>query len=150
MQSSSAIFFLGMRLACFTALQGWITVSVLSAVLMGVFFVVLGVSGYIHGSFLLEKKRLLSVGVPTAVSSAVTLVMYIGEMILLSGHLYRFGSGFLFDGLGALVLAPIDILIILLSCLICALILTALSGTKNKVPSTASVTDVCVDDLENQ
>jgi hypothetical protein len=41
--------------------------------------------------------------------------MYIGEMILLSGHLYRFGSGFLFDGLKSIVLAPIDILIIIAS-----------------------------------
>lgn len=28
--------------------------------------------------------------------------MYIGEMILLSGNLYKFGNGFLFDGLGGI------------------------------------------------
>ena len=43
------------------------------------------------------------------------MVMYIGEMLLLSGNLYRFGSGWFFDGLGVLVLAPADILVILVS-----------------------------------
>lgn len=41
--------------------------------------------------------------------------MYMGEMILLSGHLYRFGSGFIFDGLAGIVLAPIDILMFIAS-----------------------------------
>ena len=41
--------------------------------------------------------------------------MYIGEMILLNGNLYRFGRGFLFEGLGKLVLAPADLLVIITS-----------------------------------
>ena len=52
---------------------------------------------------------------PAAVASLVTLLMYLGEMALLTGHLYRFGTGVLFDGLGAFVLAPADILIVLLA-----------------------------------
>jgi ABC-type multidrug transport system fused ATPase/permease subunit len=116
-QSVSTALFLGLCiLACFTAFfrDGEITVSTLSAVLMTLFFVVFGVTAGIYvGSFLLAKKKTLSVLLPSIMASFVTLVMYMGEMILLSGHLYRFGSGFLFDGLSGIVLAPIDILIII-------------------------------------
>ncbi len=45
----------------------------------------------------------------------MTLVMYIGEMILLSGNLYRFGDGTFFDGIAGIVLAPADIMVILAS-----------------------------------
>lgn len=118
-QTVSAALFLGLCiLACFTAFyrDGEITVSALSAVLMSLFFVIFGVTAGIYvGSFLLEKKRAFSVLLPSVVASVITLIMYIGEMILLSGHLYRFGSGFLFDGLPGIVLAPIDILVIIAS-----------------------------------
>jgi len=118
-QSVFTALFLGLCiLACFTAFfrDGEITVSALSAVLMSLFFIVLGVtSGAYVGSFLIERKKTLSVLLPSLVASVVTLVMYIGEMILLSGHLYRFGSGVLFDGLPGIVLAPVDILVILAS-----------------------------------
>lgn len=61
----------------------------------------------------------------TIVALVVTLIMYIGEMIMLSGHLYRFGYGFLFCGLAGIVLAPIDILIIIVSgCLTAAICYT--------------------------
>ena len=59
---------------------------------------------------------------PTVAAAITVIVMYIGEMILLSGHLYRFGHGFLFDGLPGIVLAPIDIAVILLSGALAALI----------------------------
>lgn len=49
--------------------------------------------------------------------------MNIGEMILLSGHVYRLGNGFFFSGLGGLVLAPADLLIILLSGAVSAILL---------------------------
>ena len=115
--------------ACFTAFYrtGEITVSPLSAVLMAVFFALLGITmGVYTGSFTMGKRKLLSLALPTAIAAIVTIAMYIGEMILLSGNLYRFGSGFLFEGLGKLVLAPIDILVILasggISLLICRLL----------------------------
>lgn len=118
-QSVSTALFLSLCiLACFTAFfrDGEITVSALSAVLMSLFFIMFGVTAGIYtGSFLLEKKKTLSVLLPSIVASIVTLIMYIGEMILLSGHLYRFGSGFLFDGIAGIVLALIDILIIIAS-----------------------------------
>ena len=94
---------------------------------MGVFFVVFGVSlGVYVGSFLLGQKRYLAVWLPAAISAVITLVMYVGEMILLSGNLYRFGSGWFFNGLGSLALAPVDCMIILLSGLISAGVLSAL------------------------
>ena len=126
LQSVASAAFLGMCIwACFTAFYrtGDIRVSRLSAVLMSVFFVLFGVTvGIYIASFTLNKKTLLSVWLPSVSAAIVTLVMYVGEMILLSGHLYRFGSGFLFNGIGGIVLAPIDLLIIFASCGITALI----------------------------
>ena len=88
--------------------------SALSAVLMSLFFVVFGITvGIYVGSLLIDKKKMLSVLLPSILASVATLLMYFGEMILLSGNLYRFGSGFLFDGLKGIILAPIDILIII-------------------------------------
>ena len=116
LQSVSALLFLGLCiLACFTAFwrDGSILVSPLSASLMSVFFILLGVTvGLFLGSFLLNRSRTIGLWLPAAASAATTLVMYIGEMILLHGHLYRFGTGFFFDGLPAVVLAPVDILVI--------------------------------------
>ena len=127
LQSVAAVLFLGLCiLACFTAFwrTGEITVSTLSASLMCLFFVVFGVTmGIFTASFLTKRPRPAVLALSAAVASAVTLIMYIGELILLSGHLYRFGNGFLFDGLGALVLAPIDLIVILLSGGITAVIL---------------------------
>ena len=127
LQSIAAVLFLGLCiLACFTAFwrTGDITVSPLSASLMCLFFIVFGVTmGIFTASFLTKRPRPAVLALSASVASAVTLVMYIGELILLSGHLYRFGNGFLFDGLGALVLAPIDLIVILLSGGITAVVL---------------------------
>ena len=54
----------------------------------------------------------LSVALPTGIAVLSAILMYVGEMILLSGNLYRFGHRLLFDGLGKLVLAPIDIFVV--------------------------------------
>ena len=118
-QAVTALAFLGMCIwACFTAFYrtGELTVSPLSAMLMALFFVLLGVTvGVFAGSLLLGKKTALSIVLPALAAVVITAAMYAGELILLSGHLYRFGSGFFFDGLDALVLAPVDLLVILLS-----------------------------------
>lgn len=117
-QAVCSAIFVGMCIwACFTAFYrtGEITVSPLSAVLMAVFFIVFGVTmGAFTGSYTLGKKKIWSVFLPALVSSLITLVMYLGEMILLSGHLYRFGTGFFFEGIPAIVLAPVDIFVVLL------------------------------------
>ena len=125
-QSVASGAFLGMCIwACFTAFyrNGDIQVSALSAVLMSVFFVLFGVTvGIYIESFTLNKKPLLSVCLPSVSAAVVTLVMYIGEMILLSGHLYRFGDGVFFAGIPGIVLAPVDIVVILGSGVMTAII----------------------------
>ena len=134
LQSACSLAFLGLCiLACFTAFwrDGNIQVSPLSAALMTAFFILLGVTvGIFVGSFLLGKQKRVSVWVPAIVSSAMTLLMYVGEAILLRGHLYRFGNGFLFNSIPGIVLAPIDLLIIVISGCVTALI-SALLNRKN-------------------
>lgn len=124
LQSVSAVLFLGLCiLACFTAFwrDGQLQVSSLSAVLMSVFFIVLGVTaGIFAGSFLLGRGGLVSVFIPSLVSVVFTALMYIGELILLQGNLYRFGEGIMFEGIDPLTLAPVDIAVIILSGVICA------------------------------
>jgi hypothetical protein len=134
-QSVGTTLFLGLCIfACFTAFfrDGELLVSPLSAVLMGVFFLLLGVTvGTYVGSFLLGKKKGTSVGIPTAVGAATTLAMYIGEMCLLSGNLYLLGKGFWFTGLPGIVLAPIDIFIILSSGIVSGGICLLLNKKRN-------------------
>lgn len=119
LQSVCSLVFLGLCiLACFTAFwrDGSIQVSPLSAALMAVFFVLLGVTAGVYvGSFLLDKRRFVSIWVPALVASLMTLLMYVGEMILLNGHLYQLGAGFPFDGIPGIVFAPVDLLIIVAS-----------------------------------
>ena len=128
-QSIASGAFLGMCIwACFTAFyrNGDIKVSALSAILMSAFFVLFGVTvGIYVASFTLNKKPLLSVWLPSISATIVTLVMYIGEMILLSGHLYRFGDGVFFAGIPGIVLAPVDIVVIIASGVVAAIIANA-------------------------
>lgn len=128
-QSIASGAFLGMCIwACFTAFyrNGDIKVSALSAILMSAFFVLFGVTvGIYVASFTLNKKPLLSVWLPSISAAIVTLVMYIGEMILLSGHLYRFGDGGFFAGIPGIVLALVDIVVIIASGVVAAIIANA-------------------------
>ena len=128
-QSIASGTFLGMCIwACFTAFyrNGDIKVSALSAILMSAFFILFGVTvGIYVASFTLNKKPLLSVWLPSISAAIVTLVMYIGEMILLSGHLYRFGDGVFFAGIPGIVLAPVDIVVIIASGAVAVIIANA-------------------------
>ena len=132
LQSICSLVFLGLCiLACFTAFwrDGSIQVSPLSASLMTVFFILLGVTvGVFLGSFLLGKRRFVSIWIPAISASMMTFLMYIAEMFLLNGHLYSFGSGLLFDGLPGIVFAPIDLLVILLSGCVTALVFALLNN----------------------
>lgn len=125
-QTILSLAFLGMCIwACFTSFYrtGEITVSALSAILMAVFFILFGMTmGIFVSSFTLKRDKKLSMLIPAIVASTVTLIMYIGEMILLNGNLYRFGAGILLTGLPGIILAPVDILIIILSGALTALI----------------------------
>ena len=136
LQSMFSALFLGLCiLACFTAFwrDGNIQVSPLSAILMAVFFILLGVTvGIFIGSFLLGKKKTVSVLIPAIVTSVLTTLMYVGEMFLLNGHVYRFGNGFLFHSIPGIVLAPVDIAIILFAGIITALVFILLNANMNK------------------
>lgn len=135
LQSVCSLSFLGLCiLACFTAFwrDGNIQVSPLSATLMTVFFILLGVTvGVFIGSFLLEKNTFVSVWIPTVSSAVMTFLMYIGEMILLNKHLYSFGAGFLFTGIPGIVFAPMDLLVILASACVTAIICYFLNGGRH-------------------
>ena len=115
-QTVTGVMFLGMCIwACFTSFYrtGDLIVRPISAVLMAVFFALLGVTaGIFSASLTIGKKRILSTGVPVITAVLVTTLMYIGEMALLNGHLYRFGTWILYRAIPKIVLAPVDILII--------------------------------------
>lgn len=138
-QSVCSLLFLGLCiLACFTAFfrTGEIHVSAISAVLMSVFFVVFGVTAGVYaGSFLLGRKKGVSIALPSVIASLMTLMMYIGEVCLLSGRLYRFGSGFVFEGLPGIILAPVDICVIVLSGGVTAVIGSLLNSSKKVIPA---------------
>ena len=127
LQSVAVIEFLGLCiLACFTAFfrTGEIRVPTISTVLMSIFFVVFGLTaGIFLGSFLLGKKKIISVGAPAVLAAVTTFLMYIGEAVLLNGRLYQLGTGFLFDRLGGLIFSLYDLLLIVLSAVICAVLL---------------------------
>ncbi len=126
-QTVAASIFIGLCIfACFTAFYrtGELSLSALSSWLMSVFFVVFGVNAGIYsGNLLYLKKPLLSQLTPILIAAAVTFVMYIGELVLMGGVLFKFGSGFLFEPIGVCPLAPIDFTVIALSGMITYFIL---------------------------
>lgn len=132
LQSACSVLFLGLCiLACFTAFwrDGSLQVSPLSAALMTAFFVLLGITvGVFVSSLFLRKSRLASLWIPSVAASVMTLLMYIGEMVLLNGHLYSFGTGFLFNSIPSIVFAPVDMLTIIAS----GAITTGLSALLNR------------------
>lgn len=111
--------FLGLCiLACFTAFyrNGKLNIPPLSAVLMSIFFIVFGVtSGAYLGCILYGKKKLLSSVVPSLSASATTIMMYVGELILMDGKLFILGKGALFSPLKGTSFAAADFIIIVLS-----------------------------------
>lgn len=97
----------------------------ISGLLTGLYFIVMGASAGVYlGSMLIEKGRLLAVWLPAALAVAVCGLMYMGEYLMLHDF-YRFGSGFFFDGLPGIALAPVDILVVLLSGVVSALAMDA-------------------------
>lgn len=113
-----AVFIALCILACFTAFyrNGTLHISPLSAVLMSVFFIIFGLTAGLYGGTLLYGRNdLLSKIIPPAAASLTTLIMYLGELALMDGVLFRYGSGFLFKPLGALPFSAVDLVIILSS-----------------------------------
>ncbi len=135
LQSISAAAFLGMCiLACFTAFyrDGEITVSPLSAFLMCVFFILLGLTvGLFAASLTLGKRKALSVTLPAVLSSLAVLLMYIGEACLLSGHLYILGKGAFFSPLVGNFVSAFDVLVIIISGAVTAILAMLINKVKS-------------------
>ena len=124
-------------LACFTAFyrNGTINISPLSAVLMTIFFIVFGVTvGTYSGSIFYRKSRISSKIIPGVAASMTTLIMYIGEMVMMDGELFKYGTGFLFQPLQGIPFSVVDIAIIVVSGIITYFVMaTYEQHTKSKV-----------------
>jgi hypothetical protein len=125
-------------LACFTAFyrNGTLYISAISAFLMSLFFIVFGVTfGVYLGCIFYGLKRFWSVMLPSLAAVVTTLAMYMGELVLMNGVLFKYGRGFFFSPIGTLPFAAVDYLVMLLSGLISWLILRLLNqksyGQKN-------------------
>ena len=87
-----------------------------ASALTALFFIVLGAAtGIYAGSYMSGKGKRYGVGIPVLLSLCTAVLMYIGEAAMMSGNLYRFGTGGFFSGIPGIVLAPVDILIVILS-----------------------------------
>ena len=126
-QTAAVGVFIGLCiLACFTSFYrtGELNISAVSSWLMSVFFIVFGLTAGVYtGSLLYFKKPAVSGLLPALIASATTLIMYIGELVLMGGVLFKFGDGFLFDPIGGCPFAPVDFIVILMSGVITCLIL---------------------------
>jgi hypothetical protein len=134
-QAVSVVMFIGLCiLACFTAFyrNGTINISPLSAILMSVFFTVFGITvGIYCGSIFYGKTKLLSKIIPAITASLTTLIMYIGELVLMDGVLFKYGNGFFFEPIEAIQFSAADIIIILVSGVITYIIMQLLNNTRN-------------------
>lgn len=130
-QLISIIIFIGLCvIACFTAFYrtGDINVSPISAILMGIFFIIFGVTfGIYFGCIFYKKHKNLSIILPTILAILTTIVMYIGELVLMGGELFKLGSGILFKPVLQTPFAIADIGIILLSGIITYVILKVIN-----------------------
>ena len=135
-QTVALALFVGLCiLACFTAFyrNGTIYISPLSSFLTGLFFVVFGCTfGLFIAGFVYRKKPWVAYTLPTVSACAMTVVMYIGELVLMGGKVYVFGFGPFFSPIGAFPLSPCDILIILVSGLIALGLTVFLRARKSK------------------
>ncbi len=122
-QTASVVTFVSLCvLACFTAFYrtGDIRISPLSAALTSGFFIIFGITvGVYISSFLIGKRKLGTV-IPAVSASLTTLVMYLGELLLMGGKLFIMGNGAFFEPMGSFPFAPFDIAVILISGIITA------------------------------
>lgn len=125
-QTICVVIFIGLCiLACLTAFyrNGTLYISPLSAFLTGLFFVVLGTTfGVYFSCHLYGKGRLLGIILPTASAVLATIAMYIGELVMMDGRLFRFGRGVFFEPVGKLILSPCDFGIVILAGIVTGII----------------------------
>lgn len=133
-QAVSAFLFISLCiLACFTSFyrNGTINISTLSARLMTVFFIVFGATvGIYGGSIFYGKGKLLSKIIPGIIASLTTLIMYIGELMLMGGVLFKYGNGLLFIPIGLIPFSTVDIAIILVSGVITYILMQLLNAPR--------------------
>jgi hypothetical protein len=119
LQTIAVSLFIGLCIwANFTAFYrtGELTISSLSSWLMSIFFTVFGLTAGIYaGGLLYNFKPFVSRAIPSLVAAATTTAMYLAELVLMGGVLFRFGEGLLFNPLSPLPLALIDVIVILLA-----------------------------------
>lgn len=136
MQTVALALFIGLCvLACFTAFyrNGTIYISPLSSFLTGLFFIVFGVTfGLFIAGFVYSKKPWIAYILPALSACVMTVVMYIGELVLMGGEVFRFGLGAFFSPIGVFPLSPCDVLIILVSGVIALIMTGCLRATKSK------------------
>ena len=126
-QTMAVGVFIGLCIfACFTAFYrtGELNISIRSSWLMSIFFIVFGLTaGVYSGSLLYFKKPVISRVIPALIAAVTTAIMYLGELILMGGVLFKFGNGFFFEPLALCPLAPVDFLVIALAGVITYLML---------------------------
>ncbi|HAL74132.1 MAG TPA: hypothetical protein DCM45_03440 [Clostridiales bacterium] len=123
----------------------------LASILTSLFFVILGTAAGIYaGSFFLKKSSKTGLVMPIAVSLQAVVLMYIAEIAMMSGGLYRFGTSWFFKGLSTISLAPVDLFIILLTGAVTGLFLkfarskTSWPGKKTAVFTAAACAMIAV------
>jgi hypothetical protein len=96
---------------------------------MSVFFIVFGITAGIYcGSISYRKSKLLSKIIPAITASLTTLIMYIGELVLMGGVLFKYGNGFFFEPIEAFPFSTADIVIILVSGVITYIVMQLLNN----------------------
>lgn len=139
LQLISTVLLLG--LCVFANLTGFFRntahyLSPLSSFLTGTFFIVLGVSlGIYVGSYLVGRRKVISIVLPAVAAALTCSLMYYGEFKLLDGELYRFGRNGLFEGLPYITVSPVDLVIIALSGLVTALLMDAVEKKHRYLPA---------------
>jgi hypothetical protein len=128
------VIFIGLCvLACLTAFfrNGTINISPLSAYLTSSFFIVFGVTfGVYTGCIFFGKNPVLSRVLPSFFALLTTSAMYIGELTLLGGQLYRLGNGFFFNPFLGIPFSLIDIFVILFSGFLTYIIMNLINKRK--------------------
>lgn len=127
--ASTVLFVALCAVACLTAFyrNGTRFLSPLSACLTGGFFVVFGVTAGLYVTFLLWKKgRRCRIWASACTAFATAFAMYAGELILMDGALFQFGTGWFFAAsLGPFALC--DLLIVVLAGVLSGVISSAIS-----------------------
>jgi len=81
---------------------------------MAGFFTVFGITvGIYTGSLFYGKSPLFSKTIPALSASLTTLLMYMGELVLMDGVLFIYGQGFFYESLETIPFSPADLVIIL-------------------------------------